>query len=301
MKASIQKNVEAKQQKFLDVLNSQKKDFLNHSRLMFIGQGAAGKSSTIRSLLGKSFNPDWDSTVGADISEGMTNSKTSWKNPESLTGDYTSRFVARLLVDNKHGANIKDGSSKNIDLATKERVPNQDLSDKCMTNDDDDSISVESNTETINIIAISNSDHRPMKVEHSKPKLKQENIVREYNETLNVEAKENADSLTLSLWDFGGQEVFYAMHHLFLTQTGVYILVFDMRELIVTEKHTDALKTILFWLRSIQLHAPEAPLILAGTFLADVKKKKDIELIDKMLNELVKTVFSQIVFNTDEN
>merc|ERR1711871_1275209 len=31
------------------------------------------------------------------------------------------------------------------------------------------------------------------------------------------------DTLKLGIWDYGGQEIFYAVHHLFLTRFGVYL------------------------------------------------------------------------------
>ena len=35
--------------------------------------------------------------------------------------------------------------------------------------------------------------------------------------------------ITFHTWDFGGQEVYYVLHHLFITE-GVYCLCFDMRK-----------------------------------------------------------------------
>ena len=36
---------------------------------------------------------------------------------------------------------------------------------------------------------------------------------------------DGADAVTFSVWDFGGQRVFYALHHAFLTRHGVYLVV----------------------------------------------------------------------------
>lgn len=46
-----------------------------------------------------------------------------------------------------------------------------------------------------------------------------------------VEARVNADGIKMSIWDYGGQEVFYTLHHLFLTQYGVYMLVVNANTL----------------------------------------------------------------------
>ena len=41
--------------------------------------------------------------------------------------------------------------------------------------------------------------------------------------------------LSISIWDLGGQKVFYTLHHLFLTECAVYLLVFSMEEFIKNE------------------------------------------------------------------
>jgi len=51
-----------------------------------------------------------------------------------------------------------------------------------------------------------------------------------------------------------------AMHHVFLTRYGVYLLAFDMREILT---NTDqAISDLKFWLNSVELHAPDAPVVL---------------------------------------
>ena len=56
--------------------------------------------------------------------------------------------------------------------------------------------------------------------------------------TLPPSAKD--DYYTVNIWDFGGQEVYFATHQFFLTKRSVYILVADTRR-----QHTD----FYTWLR----------------------------------------------------
>jgi len=119
------------------------------------------------------------------------------------------------------------------------------------------------------------------------------NELRQFKKKLTFYNAKDTEQLVLSLWDFGGQEVFYAMHHIFLTETGVYIVVFDMRELLDISTRERARKFLLFWLRSIRLHAPTAPLLLVGTFMMDAQE--EINGVDKLLREIVKGDFSQII------
>lgn len=41
---------------------------------------------------------------------------------------------------------------------------------------------------------------------------------------------ELSDGVTISLWDFGGQEIFYPTHQLFLSSDSIYIFVFNFKK-----------------------------------------------------------------------
>ena len=76
------------------------------------------------------------------------------------------------------------------------------------------------------------------------------------------------DSIIFSAWDYGGQDVFYSLHPLFLTRYGVYLAVFSMAEL--RDDEAGCLAYLRFWLHSIVVHArgpkgDTAPIIMVGT------------------------------------
>ena len=62
---------------------------------MVVGEGSAGKTSSIRSLLGEEFNPNWDSTVGANLRNAMAGDKWVEDNKKI---DFTIQ-AAGALVD----------------------------------------------------------------------------------------------------------------------------------------------------------------------------------------------------------
>ena len=57
--------------------------------------------------------------------------------------------------------------------------------------------------------------------------------------------------ITFHTWDFGGQEVYYVLHHLFITE-GVYCLCFDMRK--AKSNPDEWLQYLAFWLNSAYSH-----------------------------------------------
>ena len=76
---------------------------------------------------------------------------------------------------------------------------------------------------------------------------------------------DQADAITFSAWDFGGQRVFYALHHAFLSRYGCYVLVFRMDAMMLDGRRGECLAYVRNWLRSVSLHAKGAPVILVGT------------------------------------
>ena len=80
---------------------------------------------------------------------------------------------------------------------------------------------------------------------------------------LKEEQEGGKDRVTLSIWDYGGQEVFHALHHIFLTNHGIYCVVFNMAEFDRSQEAT--INFLSFWLHSIKLHAEKAPIVLVGT------------------------------------
>jgi GTPase SAR1 family protein len=67
-----------------------------------------------------------------------------------------------------------------------------------------------------------------------------------------------ADALSISVWDFGGQEVFYPTHQFFLSDRTVYLVMFNMTS--VKEQRLE------YWLRQINALARDRPpIFLVGT------------------------------------
>ena len=81
--------------------------------------------------------------------------------------------------------------------------------------------------------------------------------------------------------------MFYSLHHIFLTRYGVHVLVFNMQNLISkdTEVSSNTKQFIEFWLKSIHAHAPNAKIIMVGTFHDIVRSEEQLDCIDTILSE----------------
>ncbi|MER7361791.1 COR domain-containing protein [Nonomuraea wenchangensis] len=64
-------------------------------------------------------------------------------------------------------------------------------------------------------------------------------------------------TISVNIWDFGGQEIMHATHQFFLTKRSVYVLVVDCRQ-------GDDQNRIEYWLKLIQSFSDGSPVILVG-------------------------------------
>src|SRR2546430_2043400 len=67
-------------------------------------------------------------------------------------------------------------------------------------------------------------------------------------------------SLQLNTWDFGGQDIYRATHQFFLTKRSLYLVIWNAR-LGGEQGRLD------YWLNSIRVLAPDAPILLVATHI----------------------------------
>ncbi len=64
--------------------------------------------------------------------------------------------------------------------------------------------------------------------------------------------------IDLHFWDFGGQDIMYSMHRMFLTNRSLYIVVVNVRD----NRQTEQAK---FWIRNIRSFAKDVPILIIAT------------------------------------
>eukprot|EP00924_Labyrinthula_sp_SR-Ha-C_P002245 maker-scaffold_19-snap-gene-5.52-mRNA-1 protein AED:0.18 eAED:0.18 QI:0/0.5/0/0.66/0/0.66/3/0/562 len=85
--------------------------------------------------------------------------------------------------------------------------------------------------------------------------------------------------------DFGGQEVFSSLHHLFMNPNAVYVLLFNL-----TKQNNKDMHRLKFWLKSVVKNAPRAPIVLIGTYLKLFLRKNEKEELEKTELKVFKLV-----------
>ena len=76
-----------------------------------------------------------------------------------------------------------------------------------------------------------------------------------------------------SIWDFGGQEEYYATHQCFLSQESLYLLLFNLRH------GREGVKELQPWLNNLALRVPQSRVIIVGTHLDEMRNENVGELL----------------------
>eukprot|EP01125_Pyxidicula_operculata_P017251 TRINITY_DN603_c0_g1_i1.p1 TRINITY_DN603_c0_g1~~TRINITY_DN603_c0_g1_i1.p1 ORF type:complete len:2599 (-),score=583.24 TRINITY_DN603_c0_g1_i1:6794-14590(-) len=89
--------------------------------------------------------------------------------------------------------------------------------------------------------------------------------------------------VNLDVWDFAGQEVYYASHQFFLSHGVIYLIVFKL-----TQPNFE--EDVEFWLSSIKARVKKAKVIICGTYLDECDRNTSIQdKFDAMQIKLGKT------------
>ena len=183
--------------------------------IMFIGQGQSGKTSLKRSLKGENFNPKESSTIGIETDPSYCKVSTEvWEmgeatherdsNMEPFSYEkHTAQYIVNSLEKNKRQNKPKPSPSRYDNVTEKSGGPSS-LNNDGVSSDD-------SQNSAPNITAV------PEEIASLVTKLLQ--VVR---------VEEEKDEIFSTLWDFGGQSVYYSTHPLFLTRGAIYLLVYNL-------------------------------------------------------------------------
>ncbi|XP_060603703.1 uncharacterized protein LOC132756607 [Ruditapes philippinarum] len=223
-------------------------------RVMIIGCYGQGKTTLARRLLSKSIGII-ESTNGIDIYDvSCSEHENKWKeSPHANDAKY--QRMQRLL-------NIQIPESKKETTRYEQPICHIDSTDeegKCTHN----YLTVESKNTQMRDKDTFFDDFKKMKQKRGKSK--------------------DADQYKLSLWDFGGQYIFYATHQLFHSRHAIYLLVFDLTRGLHTPvidedypggtSHMRSMKNYIeFWVSSVHSYVgtkdgSKPKIILVGTHM----------------------------------
>ena len=89
-------------------------------------------------------------------------------------------------------------------------------------------------------------------------------------------------NFTFNIWDFGGQEEYYATHQCFLTNRSLYLLLWNITH------GEEGIRELKPWLDNIALRAPKSKVIIVATFYDKVSETDQEEggKVDQLLKQV---------------
>ena len=188
---------------------------------MLIGQGRAGKTSLKKSLKGDQFDAEEESTTGIEMDPSHWRVTTEiWKTGEcgSLVckdspisfDHHAARLIARDLTDRNQVSKEATGESRQASETDQSFLTHQE--------DSSEDPNQASSNATL-LIQEQEKFQMPDDLANLTTKLICEDI--EVDEEVEIYS---------TLWDFGGQSVYYVTHPLFLTSRAIYLLVCDLSQ-----------------------------------------------------------------------
>lgn len=225
------------------------------SKIMLVGEGRAGKTALANSILGKDF-AETASTVGinqltCDIKYASVgdNASTSTEGPGGGgSGHWNACEAPKNLLETSVAQMLAGPQPSRSEAGRKEAVEQEDSESAEVGYLDEDEFPLAD--PVLSIINPNNITGSPS------PPAKPSSIDNELvMQRLSSEIKSNSKYI-VSLFDFGGQSVFNVIHPFFLTQHGVYVVVFNMEWLLSPEKidYQHCLDYLSFWVNSIIIH-----------------------------------------------
>ena len=83
-----------------------------------------------------------------------------------------------------------------------------------------------------------------------------------------------------SIWDFGGQEEYYATHQCFLSERSLYLLLFNLKD------GNAGVEELSPWLNNIALRAPMSCVLIVGTHLDEIQPHEREAKADAVLQKV---------------
>ncbi|XP_072175112.1 probable serine/threonine-protein kinase roco8, partial [Diadema setosum] len=240
-----------------------------HTRLMLVGQERVGKTSLKNVLTGQRFNKDEKVTDGVETRKGceisidLATAGATWnidqrkeetRKPSGVSySQAMGNAIVEQLLPGSQETNQPEERGKDKTRVVVGRHPSEA----------EPSVGSSASPEVVSPSRTS---------EQSMP----EPIATIVEKMLKKKAQLNSpppNEMSLSIWDFAGQDVYYTTHQVFLTWRAVYIVVFDLSrdldsvippesrdEYYTTAKGNSkseltCLEFITFWLNSIFAHA----------------------------------------------
>ena len=270
------------------------------SKISVIGQGRAGKSTPINSILGHNFQ-EFKSTVGVDAKmyevnhryiQGGSSSGFNWNeyrpHEVGVLDEARALLVARVI---KEGGldETAEGSILDSELVIAPAI--------------DSGLLVDPSNVTVAFVDSAGVERSENSARYTSADMKTErqSLTAINNPTQDINTAlvqrflktgvDHSETLRLLLEDFGGQDSFYELYSILLSEFSMYIIVFNMAWLLPQSSDMEqAVAYLRHWLYTAGVYCKYTKIFLVGTHKDIVSSPSDHESISKVLFENLSSI-----------
>lgn len=274
-------------------------------RVMVIGCYGQGKTSLVRHLTGQSLE-GVESTNGVEVQlcKSAIDGSDTWKIKQSddVLTESVKRLVSvaratkfqKLLLDNPSEREVSADSSMEVEESGMDEEKTLPADTTVGQNDEKIMYEMKENVKETKELG-ADAPSSSVTALNSRTRFCSEYSIEFAKEIKQSDSRTNESDenfLNLSIWDFGGQFVYYATHQLFHSRQAVYLLVFNIAKgldvKIYDEDCPNELKQkkmeeyIKFWVNSVHTfvgneEGTEPPIFLVGTHVDMLEEQNDVE------------------------
>ncbi|XP_044163683.1 uncharacterized protein LOC114974378 [Acropora millepora] len=223
-------------------------------RIMLLGQDRAGKTSLKKSLLGLPFDPEEESTVGVEVDRSKCELEVdevqNWmpsKRKKRERSEFEEELARLISMDLREETEADDNDSIATDPNVEEVKITDELQerkdyegpkllsdvDEPVTDTEEKSMILENGQKAFSEQKpVDKNDSNELQLNINSTTLPNDvsDLVVRYLQSLQLEDDIKSEEVTLTLWDFAGQHLYYASHSVFLSGRAVYILVYNLNK-----------------------------------------------------------------------
>eukprot|EP00924_Labyrinthula_sp_SR-Ha-C_P006652 snap_masked-scaffold_29-processed-gene-0.30-mRNA-1 protein AED:1.00 eAED:1.00 QI:0/0/0/0/1/1/3/0/688 len=264
---------------------------INETKLVFLGDGKAGKTSTIRSLTRQKCYRNYPSTPFLDLQHMVSLSNFKKVNRRDIIEDRVkSNQLSRAAEYNypEEGSNrysMMRHEMRAHSVITDHRQ-NSDLRASGMVR----ALSNNLGSEQSGQVRVGSTNTFFCETFHDDViDLVKEKYIVGFQYFSPPEEKEKH---FLRIFDFGGQKTFHCIHQLFLSDYGIYVIVFNAKSL--DRKNCEKMR---IWCESLLLNAPKSPVLFVGTYWKKALERrgnKAEKQINSLLRKMIKSLTAEL-------
>ncbi|PFX11544.1 D-inositol 3-phosphate glycosyltransferase, partial [Stylophora pistillata] len=224
------------------------------TRILITGQDRAGKTSLKKSLLGQPFDPEEQSTDGIEVDPSKCAIKVDQIKNWNSTGKKESCLsecceeISRMLAEKRYQWILQKEQMESEEVPHEE--PKEKPAEDSNIKDENEILRTEDSPKSPNVYS-STSEKQDNETENQTrgcleekrsdcssesgliPDTVVEHADRLLKEMIDGKDRQNPQDdkesiVTIDLWDFAGQHLYYAAHSVFFTKRAVYILVHNL-------------------------------------------------------------------------